>query len=51
MPLRIDIADQATIAGVNLWERNLIAVRVEERIDGELTTTRAFVEISNTGVS
>jgi len=51
MPLRIDIADQATIAGVNLWERNLIAVRVEERIDGELTTSRAFVEISDTGVS
>lgn len=49
--LQIDIAEQATVAGVSLWERNLIAVRAEERIDGELTTTRAFVEMSNTGVS
>lgn len=49
--LTIDIAEEATIRSINLWERNLIAVRVEERVDGELTTTRSFVEISNTGVS
>jgi HK97 family phage major capsid protein len=49
--LTIDIAEEATIRDVSLWERNLIAVRVEERVDGELTTTRSFVEISNTGVS
>lgn len=51
LPLTIDIADQAVVAGVSLWERNLIAVRIEERIDGELTTTRAFTEITNSGVS
>ncbi len=50
-PVTIDIAEEATIRSINLWERNLIAVKVEERVDGELTTTRAFVEISNTGVS
>ncbi len=51
MPMTIDTADQATVAGVNLWERNLIAVRVEERVDGELAVTRAFGSITNCGVS
>lgn len=57
--LSIDTADQATIGGkfdsakgggtyiapTNLWERNMIAIRAEEKLDGELVTTRAFVEI------
>lgn len=46
LPMTIDIADQATVGGVSLWERNLIAIRLEGRVDGELTTTRAFVEIT-----
>jgi len=28
--MTIDIADQATVAGYSLWERNMIAIRVEE---------------------
>ena len=50
-PMRISMADQATVAGYNLWERNMKAVRIEERVDAELTTTRCGTEISNTGVS
>lgn len=50
-PMTIDTADQATVGSTNLWESNLIGIKVEERVDGELTTTRAFVEVSNTGVS
>jgi HK97 family phage major capsid protein len=51
LPMTISVADQAVIAGYSLWERNMIAVRVEERIDGELANTRAFVAITNTGVA
>jgi len=51
LPMKIDIADQATVAGVSLWERNLIAVRLEGRVDAELATTRAFTQVSNSGVS
>jgi HK97 family phage major capsid protein len=60
--LSIDIATEATIggtidmakgagyyvAGNNLWERNEIAVRAEEKIDGELVTTRALTTITAT---
>jgi len=47
LPMTIDVADQATVAGYNLWERNMVAVRVEERVDGELVTTRALTSITN----
>lgn len=57
--LSIDTAKEATIGGkfdsakgggtylapTNLWERNMIAIRAEEKVDGELVTTRAAVEI------
>jgi len=58
--LSIDIATEATIGGVtdmpkgyyvagnNLWERNEIAIRAEEKIDGELVTTRALSTITAT---
>jgi HK97 family phage major capsid protein len=60
--LSIDIATEATIGGVidsgkgagyyvagnNLWERNEIAIRAEEKIDGELVTTRALTTITST---
>lgn len=51
LPMTIDIADQATVAGISLWEKNLIGIRVEERVDGEIATTRAAIEVSNTGIS
>ena len=50
-PLEIDTSEEASIGDVNLWQRNLIGIRVEERIDAELEPTEAFVEIQNTGVS
>lgn len=46
--LRIDISKEATIRSTNLWEKNLMAVRAEEKIDGELADQRAFAEITNT---
>jgi HK97 family phage major capsid protein len=60
--LSIDVATEATIggtidmakgagyyvAGHNLWERNEIAVRAEEKIDGELVITRALCTITAT---
>ncbi len=60
--MSIDIATEATIGGVidmakgagyyvaghNLWERNELAIRAEEKIDGELVTTRALTTITAT---
>lgn len=46
--LRIDISKEATIRSTNLWEKNLMAVRAEEKIDGEVADVRAFAEIGNT---
>jgi len=50
-PMNISIAKEATVAGYNLWERNMTAIRVEERIDGECVNTKAFYELTGTGVS
>jgi len=51
LPMKVDIADQATVAGYSLWERNMIAIRIEGRVDGELSTTRALATITDSGVS
>lgn len=55
LPMTIDIADQATIGSgansISLWQRNLIGIRIEERVDAEISTTRCASEISNTGIS
>lgn len=51
LPMKIDLADQATIGSTNLWQNNLIAIRIEGRTDGELSTSRALVTITSTGVS
>lgn len=44
--MSIDTADQATIRDNSLWERNEIAIRAEEKLDGELVTTRALATIT-----
>lgn len=56
--LGIDISREATIggnmnadkssyiAGQNMWERNMIAIRAEEKVDGELVSTRAAASIT-----
>lgn len=46
--LQVDISKETTIRGVSLWERNMMAVRAEEKIDGEVADQRAFAEINNT---
>lgn len=48
--IEIDLADQATVGGVSLWQRNLLALRAETRVDGECVLTRAFVETSNINI-
>lgn len=44
-------SEEATVGGYSMFERNEVAVRVEERLDGELTDVNAFVSITSTGVS
>lgn len=43
--IQVDISTEATVAGQSAFERNLTYVRVEERVDGELTLTQPIVEI------
>lgn len=47
--IQVDTSDQATVASQSAFERNLTFVRVEERVDGELASTRAVVELNNMG--
>lgn len=48
--IEIDLADQATVAGISLWQRNLLALRAETRVDGECVLTRAFVATTNINI-
>lgn len=47
--VRVDTSSEATVASTSAFENNLTYVRVEERVDGELPTTRGIVEISSMG--
>lgn len=47
--LSVDTSDEATVASQSAFERNLTFVRAEERVDGELASTRAVVEGANMG--
>lgn len=47
----VDTSTEATVGGQSAFERNLTLVRVEERVDGELASTRAFVEGANMGAA
>src|SRR3972149_4391311 len=38
-------------ANVSLWQRNLLGILAEERVDGGIALTRSFREITNTGIS
>lgn len=40
------ISDEATVAGQSAFERNLTFVRVEKRVDGELTLTQAIRSVT-----
>lgn len=47
--VRVDTSDSATVGGYSAFERNLLHVRVEERVDGELVRTTGIVELANLG--
>ena len=47
--VRVDTSDSATVASNSAFERNLLHIRVEERVDGELIRTAAVVELANVG--
>lgn len=47
--VRVDTSSEATVASTSAFENNLTYVRVEERVDGELPTTRGIVELSGMG--
>lgn len=47
--IQVDTSTEATVASQSAFERNLTHVRVEERVDGELTITAGIVEFSSLG--
>lgn len=47
--ITVDVSREATVASQSAFERNLTFVRVEERVDGELTLTQPIVEITGLG--
>ncbi len=47
--IQVDTSTEATVASQSAFERNLTFVRVEERVDGELTLTQPIVEIQGLG--
>lgn len=47
--IQVDTSTEATVASQSAFERNLTFVRVEERVDGELTLTSPIVELANLG--
>jgi HK97 family phage major capsid protein len=47
--ITVDTSTEATVASQSAFERNLTFVRVEERVDGELTITQPIVEVNGIG--
>lgn len=47
--IQVRVSDEATVAGVSGFERNITHVRVEKRVDGELTLTAPITELANMG--
>lgn len=44
--ITVDISTEATVAGSSAFEKNLVYVRAEQRVDGELTLTAAVRKIT-----
>lgn len=44
--VQVDFSTEATVAGSSAFEKNLVFVRVEERVDGELTLTNAVRKVT-----
>jgi len=49
--VKLDTSEEAVVGSYNLWERNMIGIKIEERVDAELAPTQSFTEIQNTNVS
>lgn len=47
--IQVRVSDEATVAGQSGFERNLTHVRVEKRVDGELTLTSAIRSVTSMG--
>lgn len=45
----VDTSREATVAGQSAFERNLVYVRVEKRVDGELVLPAAVTEVQSLG--
>lgn len=43
----VRVSDEATVAGSSAFEKNLTYVRVEKRVDGELTLPAAITKVTN----
>lgn len=44
--MSIDMSRETTVRSRSVWERNEVAIRAEEKVDGELVTTRALATIT-----
>lgn len=47
--ITVDVSDVATVGGASAFEKNLTYVRVESRVDGELTLTDGLTKVSGLG--
>jgi len=47
--ISIKVSDEAVVAGVSAFERNLTFIRVEERVDGQLTLPAAVTKVTGLG--
>lgn len=47
--ISVKISDEATVAGQSAFERNLVYVRVEKRVDGELRLPAAVTKVTGLG--
>lgn len=47
--ISVSVSDQAVVAGVSLWEKNLTGIRVEERVDGQLVLPAAVTKVAGLG--
>lgn len=47
--IQVAQTDVGTVAGYSAFERNLVHVRVEKRVDGELNLTNGIIEVTGLG--
>jgi HK97 family phage major capsid protein len=47
--ISVRVSDEATVAGSSAFEKNLTFVRVEKRVDAEVTLPAAFTRVDGLG--